>query len=792
MKLQHILAATWHGVVMLSVVSLCFGCQNTRKDPFPNPVTFADPDPAYKAFAGREFDLRTLDEKAALAIIRDSKEKGYGGVFIVSNYANAGDLDQTYVKQSEPHLKLGDKGLVYLSPEFLAIYKATVEEAARLNMQVILYDDYAFPTGTVAGQFYRQFPSLMASRLDKVEANSTSACSLALSFPEGTILGAALMNMADRSVTDVSDQVKDRAIRIMVGAGTWKLMGFYLNHEAVLKIRNPGIMNYLEKDAVAKFLSISYDKFYQTVGNYFGTVIPMSFYDEPSLHWLDGRIWSAELNRIFREKYGESPIKYYPALWYDMGDKTASARNALLGIRADMYADAFIRQLHEWCAAHHFKLGGHLDQEEIPNPSMSNGDLMKMFQYQDVPGADDIFWWGRSNPGYKVVTSAAYNYDKPVTWSETYAAYGSINRDTAYRVAMDQYAMGINMQTPFPQDIEKKMSLAEIQEFNRYIGRLSYLLQGGKHISDVAVLYPIASAMAYNVFADGWEYAYLGGNMPTVFDYMTVGEYLFRYLRMDFTYLHPEVLDGKCDLEKDEIHLMNPVNDEKYKLFILPGGSTIKASNAEKLLAYFNQGGKIIATGMLPVFSAEFGKDEVVRNAMMKIFGTDEKALLENRYEGIGEALIHSNQAGGKAYFLPKLTPELLKETVDQCLPVKDVSFPDLALGKPYEQEGTVINKYGEVNFILFNNESVRNYCGALTYTHKVKHGHDIYFFSNSTAEKVTTRIRLRGKRNLVLWNPATGQHQATEGVHTRSEGVECTEFRLELAGQQALFFVTK
>ncbi len=745
-------------LVLLSVVLP--GCKAKQENRFPDQEQFSSPEAKYRAFAGREFDLRTLDTKSAADMIQDSKEKGYGGVFIVSNYGNSGDLDSAYVTQGKPHMKLGNEGMVYLSNEFLGIYKDAVEEAKKAGMQVIMYDDYAFPTGTVAGQFYQKFPQLMASRLDKVELNKKGKGTMAITFPEGTVLGAVLMNQRDKSLKDVSGEIKGKTVKIPVEEGDWKLMGFYLNHGEVLKIRNPGIINYIEKESVEKFLTLSYDKFYDAVGEYFGTVIPMSFYDEPSLHWLDGRMWSAELNSKFTEKFGESPIIYYPSLWYDIGEKTSSARNALHGIRTEMYAEAFIKQINEWCAKHNLKLSGHMDQEEIPNPVMSNGDLMKVFEYQDIPAADDIFFWGRANTGYKIVTSASYNYDKPVTWAETYAAYGVINKDTAYRVAMDQYAMGINMQTPFPSGIEEKMSLGEIQEFNKYIGRMSYMLQGGRHVSDVAVLYPIASAMAYNVFGDGWEYAYLGGNMPKEFDYMSVGEYLFRMLRMDYTYLHPEVFDGKCNIEKDEIHLKNAVNEENYKLIILPGGSTIKASNAEKLLEYYNQGGKIIATSMLPFYSAEFGKDEVVRNAMMKIFGIDKEALLNNRYAFTGNYLVNSNTLGGKACFLANPAPALLNESINLCLPVRDVTFRDLALGNPYEKLRSIPNKIGEVDFIFFNNDSMKNYHGALTYTHKVKEGHDVYFISNSSGETIHTKVLLRGRMELAIWDPLTGESQ--------------------------------
>jgi hypothetical protein len=296
--------------------------------------------------------------------------------------------------------------------------------------------------------------------------------------------------------------------------------------------------------------------------------------------------------------------------------------------------------------------------------------------------------------------------------------------------------------------------------------------------------------MAYNVFGEGWEYAYLGGHMPKELDYMTVGEYLFRYLRMDYTYLHPEVFDEKCKIEENEIHLDNAVNAEDYKLFILPGGSTIKASNAEKLLDYFNHGGKIIATSMLPYYSAEFGKDEVVRNAMKMIFGVDEKSLLSNHYTLEDKYLVHSNQAGGKACFIPGLEAGVLGEAVNLCLPIRDVAFKEMGMGRPYENLRSIPNKIGEVNFIYFNNDSIKNYHGALTYTHKVKEGHDVYFISNSSQEAINTKVLIRGSKELAMWDPLTGKSVNIKSKHLINDGVDLTEFQLDLRGPEAMFFV--
>ena len=97
-------------------------------------------------------------------------------------------------------------------------------------------------------------------------------------------------------------------------------------------------------------------------------------------------------------------------------------------------------------AKHNLQFGGHTDQEEPANPTPLTGDLIKMFKYQTIPTIDDIWWYGRSNVSYKIVTSSGFNYDHRIIRAETYAAYRGLTDKIAFQVAMDQYAMGINSQ----------------------------------------------------------------------------------------------------------------------------------------------------------------------------------------------------------------------------------------------------------------------------------------------------------------------------------------------------------
>jgi hypothetical protein len=774
-------------LIIVSAASLVRCSPPGITDPFPDEAMFSSPAAEFRAHAGAHIRLVSDNEVICRERIRHYHERGFGGVFIESTRGNSGDLPEWYVNQANPFQSFQDEGMVYLDDDHMRVWRAMVEEADSLGMRVILYDDYHFPTGQVAGQFFQQFPEDMADRLDKVEADHSGPGTIRLTVPEGTFLGAALWNRDNDALEDVSDRLEGNEVACQVREGNWKLMAFYLNHEAVLNIRNPGIMNYLEKDAVANFLAINYERFYDVVGDYFGNVIPMSFYDEPSLHWLDGKMWTEDLDSIYIERYGESPIRYYPALWYDIGEETAAARNALHGIRAEMFAVNFVKQLNDWCAGHNLKLSGHMDQEEVTNPVMCNGDLMKVWEYQDIPGADDIAWWGRSNPGYKIVTSASYNYDKPVTWAETYAAYRAIDKDTVYRVAMDQYAMGINMQTPFPGRLERFMSLEELVEFNKYIGRLSYMLQGGKHVSDIAILYPIASAQATNVFGEGWEYGYTGGITAPELDYQVVGEDLFMRLRVDYTYVHPEVFDGKCLIKGNRLVLDNLMNREEYRVLILPGGNTIHTSTAEKMLEYFRQGGKIIATSMLPLYSAEFGNDEKIRSAIKEIFGISESELLDNALSNDRPMVINENTSGGKAYFLPSPDPEILGEVLDKLIPVRDVRFDE----PPWDigSWGRYRRGYKLDSPEWFNMQRP-DYNGALTYTHKVKNGKDVYFFANSSGHSVETEVRLRNEKDLSVWDPHTGKSRVPSQSIDDKGDIPCTVFTLSLGPSQSLFII--
>ena len=751
---------------------------------------FKDPD---REFRGVRFIALNLDrdteESIRAAVERDFRTDKWGSFVLIAGGGSTKGLSDAYLEGSGRPRK--DSGVAYLSEEYFKLYRAAIEKGLELGFRcTTLYDEWEYPSGMVEGHFYSRYPQDCAKSLEMEEADvSGNGQRVTLTMPgEGLYVGAVMMNLDTWERRDISASFRGGRLDYEVPSGRWKVMLFWLDPAFAPRSSKGGFVDYLDREAVKKYIDMSFGAYYSHLSEFFGTVIERSFYDEPTMMLNGGRMWTPKFNEGFRARYGYDPMTLYPALWYNIGPETASARNALFKYRAELFAENYIGQVSQWCRAHGIKGGGHLDQEETRNPVGPNGDLMKAFKYQDIPATDDIYYPGRSNVGYKIVSSSAYNWDKPEMFTETFAAYSrpqyaALTAENYRRVSLDQMAMGTNIQIEFEHKFEG---------IDHFLGRGGYMLRGGRHVADVAVVYPIAALQTAYTFPskqqNGHYYAYMGGVLPPEIDYMDVGESLFRGLRVDYTYLHPEVLVEKCSVEGKELRLNNTNNWEQYKVLILPGGDTFSADAAARVLEFYRAGGTVIATSKLPVYSAEAGRDQEVRDMVYEVFGMSDIrpmtcSVRHARYRFLN-IFTNTNQAGGRGYFIANPYTSVLEEILAETVPVRDID-----LGVPADY------------YVRMDHD----YAGALTYTHKVRDGKDIYFISNSTDAPVSLKVALRGSRGSVeLWDPQTGGRSSVQAAVTErraaprrgeTEGAplgKVTEFPLELPALSGMFVVAE
>lgn len=570
---------------------------------------FNDPPMRYKS-RPLWFWNGTLSKARTLRIMTEAKEKGYYGLGILPSHGMSPE---------------------YMSPEFLEHYKYALEVADSLKMKMCLYDEFYFPSGMAGGNLVKDYPEAVSKRLDKEEYSFKGPGVFSQKLASGHFMGAVAMELSNLRRIDLSENTNGGIINANLPEGEWRIMTFFLNPD---NSSSRNHVDYLDPLAVEKFIKLTYDRYYNAFGEHFGTTIDIAFYDEPCMRWVkEGRAWTGDYNHKFLDAYGFSPVEYYPALWYDIGEETKAARNLLFGFRAELFASGFAGTINRWCNEHNIQLTGHVDQEEVLNPVSICGDLIKTFKYQDIPCVDQIFHYGRASKIYKVISSAAINYNRPLVATEIYGAMRNMPAANLYKEAMDQFAKGINLIEPhavwYGEEIDILPDLSPssdsygqyLADYNKYIGRLQLLLQGGQHIADIAVLYPIASLQADYSFRSGDPGN--GGKTASETDYQDIGEILSLDIRTDYTFIHPEILDEDCTLENSCISLDNNSEFSQYKIIVLPGSRTIKWSNLRKIKKFYDNGGVVIATSVLPEYSSELGHDTDVQKTVKEMFGDE-------------------------------------------------------------------------------------------------------------------------------------------------------------------------
>ena len=112
-------------------------------------------------------------------------------------------------------------------------------------------------------------------------------------------------------------------------------------------------------------------------------------------------------------------------------------------------------------------------------------------------------------------------------------------------------------------------------------------------------------------------------------------------------------------------------------------------------------------------------------------------------------------------------------------------------LGENYQENlEEALNKCVDAYDVTVSNQEPAELTGGnLTYIHKVIDGQETYFFANSSNQRVSADVALRGEwKNLYLWDPHTGTRERAKT--TVKDGV--TSVKLELDSVKSVFFVNE
>jgi hypothetical protein len=384
---------------------------------------------------------------------------------------------------------------------------------------------------------------------------------------------------------------------------------------------NPFYVDTLSKVVIAEFIRVTHKAYKDTMGEKWADMKGF-FTDEPQIS-RNGFPWSLDLEAEYKNRFGEDIVPLLPALFFDF-EGCKRVRYNYWSLVRDMFAEAFMKQIGDWCRANGSALTGHMVIEEgFPWQIISNGACMPHYEYMDIPGVDNL---GRKFADLQLqmqVVSVANQLGKKQILTESFALCGwNVSFEELRNIYEDQLVHGINFlcqhlegyslrgirKRDYPASLFRHQPWwGDYKTFNDTVSRIGYLVAEGEVNADVLLLHGIES---------GWT---------DMKDAVTEGEYS-HISTAEADDWCKKMADVMWTLEKNQIqyHLGDDrimsrhgrveegkfvIGNQKYSLVIVPETETL-GKTALRLLAEFKaQGGEIIFINKLPEYVAGVKND---------------------------------------------------------------------------------------------------------------------------------------------------------------------------------------
>lgn len=487
-------------------------------------------------------------------------------------YAN--DIRLLYIlpqpKGFRPHSMPTNLEPDYLTEGYFEMYRYAAEYALEKGMQLWLYDEGGWPSGSACGLVLKNKPHLSYKVMDVREMPSP--------YEPGKNALAAFCE----------------GKRVSEGFESDKPILEYYHKVKVMIFPNIG-----DAETTDEFIRLTHEQYKKHIGHMFGKSMTAVFTDEPHTSRLG---YSQGFEEIFKARYGYDLLDHLPELyadfWEDLDEAGKQVRRDYHDLWNEVFAENFFLKCRTWCRDNHMTYTGHLAGEHVTlDPNQAFHHLMRLLRCMDMPGIDTI--WRQIFPGQKnhffprFAASAANQTGNPYTVSESFAIYGAgLTFDQMRYVMLYQMSRGINMinimQTAYSYDgLGRKdarpgfMPLLptwrHLKDYCGYTARMSYLMSLGIPENKCAVYMPMT-------------------------DIWSGGEYCRRAAdAFDNAVFALEAQHTPCDIMDDDFLETASVENGSlvtgtaaYTSVVIPSGVTVAETSKSVLEAFAAAGGLVV------------------------------------------------------------------------------------------------------------------------------------------------------------------------------------------------------
>ena len=512
--------------------------------------------------------------------------------------------------------------------KFIPCLKDATIEAEKKGLDVWLFDELGYPTGTAAGMTLDGHTEWRSKRLHLImDIPLEKGQSIELSVPEHFISAAAwhvgrdifgppLSNAVsvfpeDGKLVYTATHKRERFCVVSWEYDCFRTRSIFIPDPEDDK---QGTLDLLSYEGVAYFISQMHDRYLPLLGEYFGKIIKGFFYDEPYISVPAP--YTYDIFPEFEQVKGYDIVPDLPLML------TGHAQAAMLDYRdvcTSRIAKAFYGQLAEWCHAHSVETVGHQDLDHrIRSLDSLSGHFFKNSAYSDAPGID--FIWAQMQPGRftdfpRVAGSARRLMGKQHAISESFAASSNCLYPDYMRFCLEhQIIRGIDrfflmIADPVPEDglFDTPFSKTHPQsitfgaEINHRVAITNMLVNTSTPTAKTAIYVPMSA-----VFRDMLEQGRAGivnaSPFPPAWKYVEQTAEILSYLPIDFDYIWKESIL--------ELPLVNgafvTASGQRIETIIFTPSTVEEPDVYRKLQTFMDQGGTVLFLTSAPEFF--FGK----------------------------------------------------------------------------------------------------------------------------------------------------------------------------------------
>lgn len=515
----------------------------------------------------------------------------------------------------------------YLSDEFMDFIKFCQQKAEKEDMLAYLYDEDRWPSG-YAGGFVTKNPKYREKCLRfttrKLPADpKDEAVEKGLTY---------LFACYDIILSDDGGLVSSRVIDEDEEAVGFKRYAYVEASRPSERYNYQTRVDSLCKEAVDKFLEITYEAYKKHVGDKFGTTHPAIFTDEPSFKKYvalpspfsddDGVCpWTTDLPESFESATGYSLKEVLPELfWNPVGQDYSRIRYLFLDHVCEKFTNAFVDNIYKWCSENGISFTGHMVSEPtLESQTRSIGEAMRAYRSFHIPGIDMLCEWMEYNTA-KQCQSAKNQFGREAMMSELYGVTGWDYDFRGHKFQGDwQAALGVTLRVPHLTWMSMKGSskrdypacigyqspwYKEYPYIEDHYARVNTAMTRGKPVVKIGVIHPIESY--WLIYADAQSSIGLREDLDDNFARIT--QWLL-FTQNDFDYICESTLP---QLYKDGEKGFT-VGEMTYETIIVPPMKTIRSTTLERLEAFVKRGGKLIFAGEVPSLVDAEKSDRAIR-----------------------------------------------------------------------------------------------------------------------------------------------------------------------------------